>query len=126
MQQEDAFEIPDITKGRPFNGIYEDQKILWGEPLPDDKKFSMKDEVNHPEHYASGGIECLDAMEAMANQSIEMKIELKGHDYYLWQVIFKYLWRFPYKKDPLTDIEKLLFYLKKLKSSLETQKYENK
>ena len=75
---------------------------------------------------ASGEIECLDAMEAMANQSIEMKINLKGHDYYLWQVIFKYLWRFPYKKDPLTDIEKLLFYLKKLKNSLETQNYENK
>ena len=126
MNPKEAFDIAGITKGRPFNGIYEDQKILWGEPLPDDKKFSRKDEVNHPQHYASGKIECLDAMEAMANQSIEMKIKLKGHDYYLWQVIFKYLWRFPYKKDPLTDIEKLLFYLKKLKNSLETQKSENK
>jgi len=119
MKQEDAFELP--KKGAKFLGGYEPNDILWGIPLE-----TKEDEVNHPAHYASGGIECIDAMEAMTNQSKKMNVKLKGHDYYLWQVIFKYLWRFPYKENPVTDLKKLLFYLNKLIIRLESQNKENK
>lgn len=90
------------------------------------KEDFNNDQVNHPDHYASGSIECIDAMSAMTNQNTKKNIELKGHDYYLWQVIFKYLWRFPYKEDPLTDLKKLLFYLNRLINRLESQKKEIK
>lgn len=108
-----------------FKGVYEPNDTLWGEPMPDDKKFSMKDEVNHPEHYASGGIECLNAMEAMATQVQDMKVKLSGHDYYLWQVIFKYVWRFPYKESPVKDLKKAQFYLNNLIKNLEKKDNAN-
>lgn len=114
MKQEDAFELP--QKEEKFLGVYEPNDTLWGIPLENTNK---EDEVNHPKHYASGGIECLDAMEAMVSQTTKMEAKLKGHDYYLWQVIFKYIWRFPYKKNPTTDLKKARFYLEKLINSLE-------
>jgi len=112
--------------GARFLGKYEPSDTLWGFKMEQKVIQSETDLVNHPAHYASGGIECIDAMEAMTNQSKDMNIRLEGHDYYLWQVIFKYLWRFPYKEDPLTDLKKLLFYLNKLIIRLETYKKENK
>ena len=105
------------NKGLEFKGDYVPSDTLWGVKLENFKK--EEEEVNHPQHYASGGIECLDAMEAMVSQTTEMEAELKGHDFYLWQVIFKYIWRFPYKKNPVTDLKKAQFYLNKLIKSLE-------
>lgn len=38
----------------------------------------MSEQVNHPQHYNQGGIECIDAMEAaiasLATDTIQMKI----------------------------------------------------
>ena len=83
---------------------------------------SCDEEVNHPPHYASGEIECIDAMKAMADQfssTNSMKIDLTAHQCYQWQVIFKYIWRFPFKQNPLADLKKAEFYLKKLIKDLE-------
>ena len=65
--------------------------------------------VNKPPHYNSGSIECIDAMQAMADGSL-----VWGHNAYLWQNCFKYLWRWPYKKKPVEDLKKCRWYLDRL------------
>jgi hypothetical protein len=37
-----------------------------------------------------------------------------GHNAYLWQNAFKYLWRWPYKKKPVEDLKKCRWYLDRL------------
>jgi len=80
------------------------------------------DMVNHPPHYASSKIECIEAMEAMTSQDREFKTFLNGHEMYCWQVIFKYIWRFPFKNNALEDLKKAKFYLERLINSLESKK----
>ena len=62
------------------------------------------DMVNHPPHYNQAGIEALDAILAATNE---------GSEYYLQGNIIKYLWRYRYKNG-VEDLEKALWYLKKL------------
>lgn len=63
------------------------------------------DPVENPAHYASGGIECIDAMlaafgtEAVANFC-------RGN-------AFKYLWRGGKKDDTIQDLKKAKWYLDK-------------
>ena len=69
---------------------------------------SKSDMVNHPMHYTSGSIECIDALSAMVenwNDCIAATLS--------WQVI-KYIWRHPYKGKPVEDLEKAKFYLNRL------------
>lgn len=80
---------------------------------------SSSDMVNHPSHYASSKIECIDAMEAMVNQDREYLTELDGHEQYCWQVIFKYVWRFPFKNNSIEDLKKAQWYLHRLIERLE-------
>ena len=80
------------------------------------------DMVNHPPHYASSSIECIDAMEAMTSQNRQYGTFLTGHQMYLWQVIFKYIWRFPFKEKPVEDLKKAKFYLERLINKLEDTK----
>ena len=70
--------------------------------------------VNKPPHYNSGSIECIDAMQAMADGSL-----VWGHNAHLWQTAFKYLWRWPYKKKPVEDLKKCRWYLDRLISLIE-------
>jgi len=83
---------------------------------------SSSDMVNSPEHYASSNIECIDAMEAMVNQNREYLTELDGHEQYCWQVIFKYVWRFPFKNNSVEDLKKARWYLNRLIERLERKK----
>jgi hypothetical protein len=83
---------------------------------------SSIDMVNHPPHYASSKIECIDAMEAMTSQNRKYGTFLTGHQMYLWQVIFKYIWRFPFKEKPVEDLKKAKFYLERLINRLEDTK----
>jgi hypothetical protein len=41
---------------------------------------------------------------------------------YHWGIIFKYIWRWPHKEDPLNDLKKAEFYLKNLIKRLENEK----
>ena len=66
-----------------------------------EKQFDV---VNNPEHYCSGGIECIDAMEA-AFGTHEVQIFCKCN-------AFKYLWRCR-KKNGAEDIRKANWYLNK-------------
>lgn len=65
----------------------------------------MKDEVNSPEHYTSGGIECIDAIEAALTPE-EFCGYLKGN-------IMKYVWR-ERKKGGAQSIAKAKWYLNRL------------
>ena len=67
----------------------------------------MKDSVNNPSHYASGSIECIDAMESMLSRD-----EFIG---YLRGNIFKYQWRYKHKNG-LEDLKKAEWYQRKLLS----------
>ena len=67
-------------------------------------KSSTEDMVNHPSHYTSGSIECIDAM--IETQGIEA---VKG---YCKCNAFKYLWRHAFKNGE-EDIDKAVWYLNK-------------
>lgn len=70
------------------------------------------DLVNHPTHYTKGGIETLDFIKAKMVQE-----RYKG---YLTGTVIKYLSRFEDKENPLQDLRKAEFYLKRL-----IKEYEN-
>jgi len=71
----------------------------------------MEDLVNSPSHYASGTVECIDAIEAaMTNEAFCGY--LKGN-------IQKYLWRYQDKENSLQDLKKAEWYLKRLIASCE-------
>lgn len=65
-----------------------------------------EDLVNHPNHYTSGGIECIDAI-AASMTPIEYAGFLKGQ-------ILKYVWRYRLKGKPVQDLKKARFYLDRL------------
>lgn len=80
--------------------ILKHYEILFGEdPVEDDP-------VNHPAHYTSGGIECIDAIAASMTNA-EYEGFLKGQ-------VIKYVWRYRLKEKPLQDLEKARFYLERL------------
>jgi hypothetical protein len=64
----------------------------------------MSDPVNHPEHYTSGNIECLDAIKAALGDN---------YKYYVQGNLIKYIWRFPLKNG-VQDLRKAQFYLNDL------------
>lgn len=65
------------------------------------------DVVNHPPHYTSGGVECVDAIEAaLAAQADPVSGWMTGS-------IIKYLWRWP-QKNGVEDLEKARWYLDRL------------
>ena len=67
------------------------------------------DAVNNPPHYNKGGIECIDAIEAMLTHE-EFIGYLRGNS-------LKYRWRFKYKNG-IQDLEKAEWYENKLMETL--------
>ena len=74
--------------------------------LPD---FLFEDTVNHPSHYASGEIECIDAIESSMTHEAFCGY-LKGN-------VQKYMWRYE-NKGGLESLEKAQWYLNKLISRI--------
>lgn len=72
----------------------------------------MKDDVNNPAHYTSGGIETIDYQKAKATPE-----EFRGH---LRLTALKYLSRAGLKDDTLTDLKKCEWYVKRLIKFVET------
>ena len=68
-----------------------------------------KDMVNQPPHYNNGNVECIEAIEASMSPD-EFAGYLKGN-------CLKYLWRYRYKGNPLTDLNKAQWYLNKLNAT---------
>ena len=71
----------------------------------------LADVVNSPSHYNSGGVECI--------QAIEASMEPEAFQGYLKGNTLKYLWRMSYKGKALEDCKKAQWYLNKLISTLE-------
>ena len=70
------------------------------------EKNKDHDAVNHPSHYTSGGIECIDAMESAF-----------GKEAVYWFCVcnaFKYVWRHK-KKNGVEDLKKAQWYENKAK-----------
>lgn len=65
----------------------------------------MKSNVNHPEHYNTGNIECIDAMvSAFGNVQTAVFCQINA---------FKYLWRADKKGKYTEDLEKAKWYIEK-------------
>ena len=63
------------------------------------------DLVNHPPHYETNGIECIDAMRAsQGDQAVK--------DFCVCNA-FKYIWRHSHKGTEIQDLEKAVWYLNK-------------
>tara|TARA_Y100000593_G_scaffold94568_1_gene194323 strand:- start:1884 stop:2150 length:267 start_codon:yes stop_codon:yes gene_type:complete len=77
------------------------------------------DNVKRPGHYAQK-IECWDAMEAMMDSTERVpRLRVGWYMAFLWGNTFKYLWRWPFKKEPLEDLKKAQVYLERLISRVE-------
>ena len=74
---------------------------------------STNDYVNHPNHYTNSNIECIDALEAMVENFTDPVDATLS-----WQVV-KYVWRHPYKFNPVEDLKKARWYLDRLINKLE-------
>ena len=83
-----------------------------GEDCSEFKQKQTNDNVNHPQHYTQGGIECLDAIEA-AMKPDQFRGYLKGN-------IIKYLWRYEWKNG-LEDLKKAQFYMNRMVASKEKE-----
>lgn len=71
------------------------------------------DNVNHPAHYTSGGIECIDGMVAAFGREYVM--------HYCLCNAFKYIWRCEHKGKRVEDIQKAVWYLNKWQSLAEEE-----
>lgn len=67
--------------------------------------MTKKDAVNHPEHYETNGVECIDAI--VASQGKDSAKEFCVCN------AFKYIWRNKHKKSSVEDIKKAVWYLEK-------------
>lgn len=73
-------------------------------------QYNQGEEVDHPSHYNSGGIETIDAIKAQLSQE-----EYEG---YLRGNCIKYLWRWRHKGG-VKDLKKCKWYLERLISSVD-------
>lgn len=64
------------------------------------------DVVNKPQHYNTGNIECIEA--------IQESMSAEAYKGYLKGNCLKYLWRYDYKGKPSEDLEKAGWYLARL------------
>ena len=67
----------------------------------------MTDYVNHPDHYTTGDVECIDAIRSALGPELFCG--------YLWGNALKYLWRWP-RKGLAEDLEKCQWYLKRIQA----------
>lgn len=72
-----------------------------------------KDNVNHPDHYTKGGIECIDAIKAATEGLTGMEAVCTGN-------ALKYLWRWKWKNGA-EDIKKAIWYLQRLLGEVSTE-----
>ena len=106
-----AFSVTGTTlsfDSAPANSAVLDVKL--GLKILNDTDYDDTDMVNHPPHYNTHSIECIEAMKAMS-EGAELP---SSNAHYCWQNAFKYLWRHPYKTNQIEDLKKCEYYLKRL------------
>lgn len=72
--------------------------------IPEAAKIDM---VNHPQHYKTGKIECIDCISAVVNM-------YDGEQAYDVGQVIKYLYRAPTKQNFMQDLKKAQWYLNRL------------
>lgn len=77
----------------------------------------MSDNVNHPQHYTQGGVECIDALKAAT-------VGKTGIEAVCVANVIKYLWRYE-EKNGLEDVKKAQWYINRLIQELEEKKENN-
>ena len=97
------------------NDIERNYEIIFGNAEDIEEEKKSEDMVNHPSHYTSGGVECIDAITS-ALSSYEDSV-----DSWLVGQVIKYLWRAPLKGKYAEDIRKAQFYLNRLVNGLEVK-----
>ncbi|HEY7822778.1 MAG TPA: DUF3310 domain-containing protein [Acidimicrobiia bacterium] len=66
------------------------------------KALDAADPVNSPDHYRTGGIECIDAMvQVFGEEAVRTYARINA---------FKYVWRHQYKGKPEEDLAKAAWY----------------
>ena len=78
----------------------------WAEPAEREAEEYQEDNVCNPDHYNTGNIECIEAIEESMS-SVAYKGYLKGNS-------MKYLWRYDYKGKQVEDLQKCQWYLARL------------
>ena len=68
--------------------------------------MTMTERVNHPAHYNTGGIECIDALEAAT-------IGLEGIEAFCTANAIKYLWRWK-RKNGEEELQKAIWYINRI------------
>ena len=76
-----------------------------------DKAPTENDNVNHPNHYCKGGIECIEAIKAAVVGLVAMEAVCTAN-------VIKYLWRWKFKNG-LEDLKKAKWYLDRLINEVE-------
>jgi hypothetical protein len=85
------------------------EKMNFDYMTPEEEKIkpdTEADMVNHPPHYTQGGVECIDALEAMLGED--------GFNAYCRGTALKYIWRTGHKWDAAEDLKKAIWYLGRL------------
>ena len=67
--------------------------------------------VNHPEYYNAGGVECIEAIKSAVVGKSPYEAWLVGQ-------IIKYVWRYN-EKNGLEDLQKAEFYLRRLMNEVD-------
>ena len=91
-----------------MRAAHDEDSELWEEEEAAHSSWDneVKDVVNNPDHYNTGNIECIEAIEESMS-SVAFKGYLKGN-------CMKYLWRYDYKGKQVEDLQKAGWYLQKL------------
>ena len=91
-----------------MQAAHDEDSELWEEDEAAHSSWDneVEDVVNNPDHYNTGNIECIDAIEESMS-SVAFKGYLKGN-------CMKYLWRYDYKGKQVEDLQKAQWYLNKL------------
>lgn len=92
--------------------VIEDDTPTIAEAVEENSEDVKPDPVNRPAHYTSGGIECIDAMQAAFGVEAVK-------DFCLCNA-FKYLWRHR-NKNGVEDLKKARWYLNRLISETEVE-----
>lgn len=66
----------------------------------------MSDNVNHPQHYTQGKVECIDALDAATQGLLGIEAVCTAN-------AIKYLWRWKHKNG-IEDLKKAQWYINKL------------
>lgn len=97
----------------PENILCVDQKMICTTCF-DARSAKTDDPVNHPAHYTSGGIECIDALEAA--------LGTEGFVAFCRGSVIQYAWRAPLKGNAAPDLRKAAWYAERAATCLEKEK----